>query len=284
MNRVVFLMVGSLFVLAGSFAALIGDGHSMGPDASGRQPLVLYCAASNRAVMETIRERYEREYETPIEIQYGPSQTLISAIEVTRTGDLFLPADDSFLTIGQEKALIGEMLPIARMHAIVAIREGNPKSIRSLDDLLRDDVRLVLANPETAAVGRVVRDVLAADGHWSSIEKAAVAYRATVTEVASDVAVGAADAGIVYDAVLHTYPNLTFVEIPELVDASSGVAVGLTAFTQQRSAALHFARYVCSPDRGLRHYEQHGFRTASGDRRNNRRIDRRIDRWGDQAE
>ncbi|TWT92628.1 molybdate ABC transporter substrate-binding protein [Neorhodopirellula pilleata] len=274
MNRTVLLMIGSLILLAVTFAALIGGGgsgrnpaefSSSGGASLNRQPLMVYCAASNRAVMEAIREQYEREYETPIEIQYGPSQTLISSIEVTGVGDLFLPADDSFLAIGREKSLIAETVPISLMQAVVAIRKGNPKSIESFDDLLRDDVRLVLANPETAAVGKVVRQVLDAEDRWSPLEQAAIAYRATVTEVASDLAVGAADAGIVYDAVLHTYPDLNYIELPELLAASSRVAIGVIASTKQPTAALHFARYVSSPDRGLKQYEKHGFRTSGGD-------------------
>ena len=47
------------------------------------QPLVIYCAASNQSVLEAIRADYERDYKTPLQIQYGPSQTLLAALTVT---------------------------------------------------------------------------------------------------------------------------------------------------------------------------------------------------------
>ena len=64
---------------------------------------MLFCAASNRAVMEAIRADYEREFGRSIQIQYGASQTLLSSMEVSGSGDLYLPADDSFLEIAREK-------------------------------------------------------------------------------------------------------------------------------------------------------------------------------------
>lgn len=268
MNRTYILMAGSLVALIG-IVLLLGDRDK--PSTSGRA-VMLYCAASNRAVMESIREEYEQEFDRSVDIQYGPSQTLLSSIEVAKQGDLYLPADDSYLKLGKEKGLIAEEIPIAKMQAVIAVPKGNPKSIRSLDDLLREDVRVVLASPDSAAIGKVVRESLSEVGRWDSLDKATKAYRGTVNEVANDIKIGAADAGIVYDAVLHTYPDLTFVEIPELAATASQISVGVIASTQHSADALHFARYISSADRGLQHYADHGFRVSGGDN------------WADQPE
>lgn len=261
MNRTSALMLGSTVVLIAVLVLMSGKERS---PTSGN-PVMLYCAASNRAVMEAVRAEYEAEFGRAVEIQYGPSQTLLSSIEVSKSGDLYLPADDSYLEFGSEKELIAETLPIAKMQAVIAIPRDNPKGIQSLDDLLRSDVRLVLANPESAAVGKVVRKVLSEAGRWDAIEKANLGYRATVNEVANDIVLGAADAGIVYDAVLHTYEDLAFVEVPELAETVSQISVGVIATSQHPSDALHFARYISSIDRGLKQYREHGFRVDRGD-------------------
>jgi molybdenum ABC transporter molybdate-binding protein len=254
-------MLGSVGVLAALFVLMSGRDRR----SSDGESVVLYCAASNRAVMESIRQEYEQEFGTPIEIQYGPSQTLLSSIEVAQRGDLFLPADDSYLTIGREKGLIAETLPIAKMQAVIAIAKGNPKKIETLDDLSRGDVRLVMADPESAAVGKVVRETLSTAGRWDELDQAKKASRATVNEVANDIAIGAADAGIVYDAVLHTYPEVEYVRVPELELAASNIAVGVIASTDHPADALHFARFISARDRGLVQYRQHGFQVAGGD-------------------
>lgn len=271
MNRSIIIMAGSIVSLAALVFLLAADNRPVrstdrqSPTESG-EPLMLYCAASNRAVMESIRTAYQREFGRSVEIQYGPSQTLLSSIEVSNQGDLYLPADDSFLTIAKQKGLIAETIPIARMQGVIAVRRGNPRKIESFEDLLRDDVRVVQASPDAAAIGKVTRQTLRKAGLWDQLQQATEATRTTVTDVANDLLVDAADAGIVYDAVLHTYPDLTYVEIPELAETASDIAIGVIASCQRPQSALHFARYVSARDRGLEHYAEHGFRTVDGDR------------------
>ena len=77
-------MGASLVVLVALAAMLLRRAPSEGtsspvpstgksPAAASGQPLVIYCAASNKSVMEAIRADYEREYGTPLAIQYAIS-------------------------------------------------------------------------------------------------------------------------------------------------------------------------------------------------------------------
>ncbi len=269
MNRSFLIMIGSVVALGALILMLAridpSRTNSSNRDGSTDEPLMLFCAASNRAVMEAIRAEYEEEFGRPVDIQYGPSQTLLSSIEVSHTGDLYLPADDSYLKIAKDKGLVAEILPIARMQGVIAVKRGNPLSIKSFQDLLRQDVRVVQASPDAAAIGKVTRKVLQEANLWDDLDKANAAYRTTVTDVANDLLVGAADAGIVYDAVLHTYPDLEYVEIPELKEAASQISVGVVASSSRPAAALHFARYISAQDRGLKQYAKYGFRVSRGD-------------------
>ncbi len=261
MNRTSLIMLTSIIALIVMMLML----REPKPSAQAGDPITVFCAASNRAVIEAIRADYERQFKRSVQVQYGPSQTLLSSIEVSGTGDLFLPADASYLEIGREKHLIAEQIPLAEMHAVVAVAKGNPKDITSLADLLKTHVRVVQANPDAAAIGKVTRATLQATAQWELLDRATTAYRTTVSDVANDVVVGAADAGIVYDAVLHEYPQLEAVQIAELESAFSTVAIGVVASSKQPAVALHFARFVAAGDRGLRHYAAHGFQVSKGD-------------------
>ena len=105
--------------------------------------------------MEEMLGDYRQETGREVVVQYGASQTLLTQLEVTNAADLFLPADESYLLMASDKDLITEILPIAQMRLVVAVPKGNPKQIASFDDLLREDVRLVQANPDAAAVGKI---------------------------------------------------------------------------------------------------------------------------------
>ena len=259
MSKILASMLALVAIAAGVYFYINSGGGEKKPS------LLFFCAASNRAVMEEIRQAYEKEYDRRVEIQYGPSQTLLAQIEASGQGDLYLPADDSFLKMGRDKQIVEEILPIAVMQGGLVVSKGNPLQIESFQDLLRSDVRTIQANPEAAAIAKLTKKILSEQGLWESLDQATDAYRTTVTDVPNDLLVGAADTGIVYDAVLHTYPDLEFVAIPELEPARSTIAIGVLNSTKDPAAALHFARYVSATDRGLKHYSEHGFKAEQGD-------------------
>jgi len=73
------------------------------------------------------------------------------------------------------------------------VAKGNPKKIRSIEDLARDDVKTALANPDAASVGRQTRRLLQDKGWWDEISAAVRArgvMKPTVNEVANDVKIG----------------------------------------------------------------------------------------------
>lgn len=270
-NRQLLVILASLVVLGLLVAGLLNLGPSAGSSPGGQapgtkgEPLVVYCAASNKSVMEAIRADYEDRYKTPLQIQYGPSQTLLAAIEVSGTGDLYLPADDSYLTMARERGLLADEFPLAKMQAVVAVAKGNPKRIERLADLLRDDVRLAQASFESAAIGKLTRETLSARGEWDALHDHTTVYKTSVNEVASDVKVGSIDAGIVFDAVLHDFDTLDAVPIPELAAAQAHVGVAVIKKSRQPKQALHFARYLAASDAGLVRYKEFGFQPVEGD-------------------
>lgn len=268
MNRQTVVLLGSgvvfvaLMILMNNSAPRRPSGNDLSGEA---EQLVLFCAASNRAVMESIKTQYEKEFHRSIQVQYGASQTLLASIEVSKTGDLFLPADDSFIEMGCQKGLLSEVLPLATMRGVVAVQRGNPKGVRAFSDLLRAEVRLVQASPQASAIGKRTREALIENKHWDRLESATLAFQTTVTDVANDLVIESADAGIVYDAILNSYPSLESIALPELDGIVSQVSLAVISGSKQPQAALHFARYVAARDRGLKHYADHGFRVANGD-------------------
>ena len=152
MNRTVAAMFGSAALVVVMIALLIrADAPRPSADPTS-EPLLLFCAASNRAVIEEICADYRAEFGREVHVQYGASQTLLSSLEVTETGDVFLPADDSYIEMALKNELIDEVLPLATMKPVVGVRKGNPKNIRNLTDLSRKDVRLIQASPDQTYV------------------------------------------------------------------------------------------------------------------------------------
>ncbi len=230
------------------------------PEAAPSGPLVVYCAAGLRLPVEAAAKAYGGD----VQLQYGGSQTLLANAELTKKGDLFIPADDSYLAIARAKNLIAESIPLARMVPVLAVAKGNPKGVRGLDDLLKPEVRLAQANPDAAAVGKLVRGALEKQGRWETLKAKTVVFKPTVNDVANDLKLGSADAAFVWDTTVAQYPEVERVAGVDLGVAGS-VSVNVLKSSASPTAALRFARYLAAPDRGLPEFAKNGFETVEGD-------------------
>jgi molybdenum ABC transporter molybdate-binding protein len=255
----------SLLVLAALIALLAWD-HLGGRQGPPGQPLIVHCAAGLKRPVEAVARAYESRYGVPVQLTYGGSQTLLAGIEAGQRGDLYLAADDSYIQAGRDKGLLAEVLDLARQTPVLAVKEGNPRKIRQLSDLLADGVRLSFANPEAAAAGKVARDALQKAGHWKAVRKRIVVFKPTVNDVANDVAIGAVDAGVVWDATVRQTPGLEAVPLPEIAGVPSRVCAAVLRTTTQPQAALRFARYLAARDAGLPAFKEEGFAVVYGDR------------------
>ncbi len=255
------MMLGSLVLLAGLFWLLL---RSPAQNRATTE-LFFYCAAGVREAVEPIVADYAEQYGVTVQVQYGGSNTLLSQIEVGRVGDLYLAADESYTTLAREKDLVQEIIPVAVMRPVIAVRQGNPGSIQTIDDLLRDDVRVALGNPGQAAVGKLARELLSASGQWEQLAEHASVLKPTVHDVANDIKIGSVDAGIIWDAVVAQYPDLEAIRVPELDPGAARISVGILNSADVPTEALRFARYLTARDRGLIEFTKRGYEVVDGD-------------------
>jgi molybdenum ABC transporter molybdate-binding protein len=251
-----FLLSLAAFV---AVAVLLLRSPSPGPVREG--PILVYCAAGIRQPVDAA----EKAFGKPLQLQYGGSQTLLANAEVTRKGDLYIAADDSYVQMAREKGLAAEVLPLARQVPVLAVARGNPKKIGSIADLLRADVKVCQANPDAAAVGKLVRQTLEKRGRWAPLKEKTLVFKSTVNEVANDLKLGTVDAGFVWDANVRQYPELERVDLPELAGVQAEVTAIVLKSSTLPAAALRFARFLAAKDRGQREFRKSGYEPVDGD-------------------
>lgn len=242
---------------------------------AGRQPsstkLLLYCAAGIANPVTAVAKDYQEEFGVQVDIQFGGSGMLLSNLRVVRQGDLFLAADSSYLDIARQVGLVEEAIPLAQMRPVIAVRKGNPRSIRAVEDLVRPEVLLALANPEAASIGEQSKLLLTRMGKWELVEAAARergVFKPTVNEVATDVKLGTVDAGIVWDATIRQKDYVDDLEAIELENSAAFVkeiTIGVLLSAAQPARALHFARYLGAREKGLPVFARMGFTPVEGD-------------------
>lgn len=232
------------------------------------ESLVVYCAAGMKGPVEAIARAYEEAYGVQVQLQYGGSGTLLSGLQVAGDGDIYLAADTSYIELAREKDLLAEAIPAATIVPVLAVPKGNPKKISSITQLIDGDFRVSLANPDAASVGKVTQKMLEKSGEWLGLEakvQAKGVFKPTVNDVANDVKLGAVDAGIVWDATVRQYPELDLVELPQAEGFVKSVTLGILKSSKNPTAALRFARYLTSKDKGLPVFQENGFEVVAGD-------------------
>ncbi|MEQ6120479.1 molybdate ABC transporter substrate-binding protein [Reichenbachiella sp. MALMAid0571] len=229
------------------------------------EELTMYCAAGMKPAVEQIAKAYQKEYGVNVNLQYGGSGTLLSNILVANQGDLYLAADESYIQKAQEKGLLDETQPLAYLKPVIAVKANNPLKIKSLADLKNKDIKLAIANPEAASIGKVLKKILTQSGEWEEFKPFIEVMKPTVNEVANDVKIGTVDAGIIWDAVANQYPELEYIEVPEWQKYTQQVTFGVLKSTKNPTAALKFMRYLSARDKGLTTFSSLGYEPIEGD-------------------
>ena len=120
-------------------------------------------------------------------------------------------------------------------------------------------MRLSLADPKRAAIGKVVQGLLKKNELWDRLWRKSTIQRETVNQVANDVKLAAADAGLVWDATAVQYADLEIVRTAELERSKNEIAVAILTGTKDPDAARRFVEYLTSPDQGLAVFRKYGY-------------------------
>jgi len=263
-NSMRVLMLCSLGAMA-VFIALLAWPEGLTGVGRPAARLVVYCGAGVRVPVDAALRQYELEYGVSARLQYGGSASLLAGIEVSRSGDLYIPGDDYYIDLACAKGLVRCAVPLAVMRPVAAVRKGNPAGVRVFSDLLRPDVRLSLASADATAVGRLIREHLREGGRWDALQARAAVVKNTVSDVAADVRTGAADVAIVWDVTIHQMPELQAVELPELAPLRARVSAAVLKSATDTAEAVRFARFLAASDKGAPLLAAAGFTVERGD-------------------
>lgn len=236
--------------------AVVGVGCSAG-DGSGKSvgkgALTVFAAASLSEAFEAMGKRFEAEHPgVEVTFNFAGSQQLAQQLAQGAPGDVFASANAQQMEAVVASGRIGEEAPVTFAHngLVVALPPGNPAGVTGLGDLARPGVQLALAD-EAVPAGRYALDFLErADGeaalgadYRQRVLANVVSYEQNVRTVLTKVALGEADAGIVYvsDAAAA---EVETVAIPEQLNPTASYPIAPLEDAERPELARAFVDFV----------------------------------------
>lgn len=242
-NRPALLALTLALAAALLLAACGGDG-SGGGGSDGTPPAAIkvFAAASLTSAFNAMAEPFQAAHPgVKVTFNFAGSQQLAAQVQQGAPADVFAAADQA--NLGKVADLVDAPQVFARNELRIVVAKGNPKEVRGLADLAREDLIVVLAAPEVPA-GRYARQALDA-------QKVTVAPRSleeNVKGVVSKVALGSADAGIVYVTdVLAGGDKIEGVPIPARQNVPAEYPIAVVKASKQLEAARAFVAFARSP-------------------------------------
>lgn len=235
----VLLRVAVCAVLVGP-AAGCGSNARQSPDTPPPDTLLVFAAASlQKPFTEISRLFTEANPGTRVEVVFAGSADLLTQLTQGAEADVYASADTPTMDRAAAAGLLGGApAALASNTLTIAVAPGNPKAIKSFQDLRA--VSVVICAPQVpcgAALPRLQRE--------TGVDLAPVSEESSVTDVLNRVTSAAADAGLVYvtDA-LAAAGDVTAVAFPEAASAVNTYQIATLRPARNAALATEFVGFV----------------------------------------
>lgn len=219
--------------------------------------LTVLAAASLTDAFEEIGGAFEAANPgIKVEFQFGASSDLAAQLAEGAPADIFASANNRQMQVAKDAGRIeGKMYTFAKNRLVVIVPTDNPAGIESLHDLANDGVLLVVV-----AEGAPVRDYTNAmvdklvnvSGYGEEFKTSffnnVVSEEDTVRQVTAKVALGEADAGLVYvsDVTPDIAEDVKMISVPDAYNTLATYPIGITNDSPNKALAQTFIDYVLS--------------------------------------
>ncbi|TMD82030.1 MAG: molybdate ABC transporter substrate-binding protein [Chloroflexi bacterium] len=233
-------------------AAPIGIAILLAACASGNAPgatasavsgsITVFAASSLTNAFTRIGADFEKAHPgAMVHFNFAGSSTLVAQIQQGAIGDVFASADQPTMQKLVDTGLVsGPPSVFARNHLQIVVAAGNPRHVNGLADLSRPGLVVVLCAPAVPC-GRYAGQALRA----AAVTVRPASQETEVKAVVSKVALGEADAGIVYVTdVKAAGAGVQGVEIPARFNVTADYPIAVLKDSQDVGLARAFIGYV----------------------------------------
>jgi molybdate transport system substrate-binding protein len=211
--------------------------------------LTVLAAASLTEAFGRIGTEFERAHVGVIvRLSFGPSDGLAAQIQAGAPADVFASASPTWMDAVAKDPGVSDRVDFARNRLVVVTPVDDPAGIDSVEDLAVPGIKLVVA-AEGVPAGDYAREMLQNAGIAKAALGNVVSNEEDVKAVVQKVALGEADAGIVYvtDVTADLRDRVHEVSIPDSVNVVATYPIAVVAQSAHSQPARAFVSFVSDP-------------------------------------
>jgi molybdate transport system substrate-binding protein len=220
------------------------------PVPSGEREVVVFAAASLREAFEGLATSFEAAHPgVEVTLQLAGTQELRAQIEAGAPADVLASADVRSMEALRASGRVAESFVFARSEPVLVVARDAAERVPTFEALPAAE-RIVLGVPEVP-IGRYAIEILgrasaSAPGFRERVEARVVSRELNVRQVLAKVAMGEADAGIVYRTDARAAEGVVVRDIPPEVNVVAEYPIA----TLVGAAHPHLARELVAFARG----------------------------------
>ena len=217
--------------------------------------LLIFAGSASKPPTQEAARVFTEKTGIPVDLVFGGSGYVLSQMKLTRKGDLYFPGSSDYMEIAKRQHLVdpkSEKIIVYLVPAIT-VAKGNPKQIRSLEDLTRPGIKVAIANPDGVCLGTYAVEILEKNftpEQKKAFRKNLINYTASCAKTATAVSLHQVDAVIGWRVFGHWDPR-RIETVP--IKASRLVRIGyipiaVSRFSRHPELAKRFIDFLLSPE------------------------------------
>ena len=239
------LQVMSLLSLMSVVALLPGSGCSKKEAQNKPAELVVLCGSSFPQPMEKLCAEFTAQTGIKVATTIAGSEDFLPLVKAGQKGDVLVTHDPYLKYVADANAL-ADHVEVGSLAPVLVVQKGNPKGIKSIEDLAQPGLKVALTDPQYSTCGEMVFALLEKKGIKDAVMKN-VENRLTKghINIGTFLKTQVIDAGIMWNGVAHTFKdNLDVVKTPYEYDVETRVHIMSLSYSKQPDSLKQFMEFA----------------------------------------
>jgi molybdate transport system substrate-binding protein len=217
---------------------------------SGKE-ISVFAGSASKPALDEAAAVFEKQTGVKVFLTYGGSGTVLSQMELSKTGDLYIPGSPDYLVKSEVKKITDPATTriVAYLIPAINVQPGNPQNIQSLSDLAKTGIKVGMGNPTTVCVGLYAVEILDKNNLLVDVYKNIVTQAASCDNTATLISLKSVDAVMGWSVFQAWDPkNIQTVYLkPEQISRLAYIPAAISTFVKEKKAASAFIDFLVSP-------------------------------------